>query len=150
MDEPIDEQGYVAGMTVVDFGDIRVARGMTRRAHAVCKHRRLNYDPKERRIWCKDCEKDVEAFDAFQLLAQNAHAVFEGQNRREKEITEARAFAMRSIAAKTLDEAWRSKNMVPACPHCGMGLFPEHFKNGVTKLGKDYAEAALKRRKPAT
>lgn len=64
-DEPIEDQNYLSGLTVIDIGDIRVSRGMTRRPVSSCGHRRMAYDPKERRIWCKDCEKDVDPFDAF-------------------------------------------------------------------------------------
>ncbi len=32
--EPIEEQAYVMGVTVVDIGDLRVARGLTRRQQA--------------------------------------------------------------------------------------------------------------------
>jgi len=37
-DPPIIEQEYIAGVRVVDIGDYRVARGMTRRAHNSCPH----------------------------------------------------------------------------------------------------------------
>ncbi len=145
-DEPIDEPGFVAGVTVVDIGDIRVSRGLTRRPTSSCTHRRMTYDHKERRIWCRDCEKDVDPFDAFVKLTEQYHFAFESLQQRRKELDEAERFQCRSIAAKELDKAWRHKQMVPACPHCGNGLFPEQFKNGIGMLGKDYALAKLKRK----
>lgn len=140
-DEPIEDQAYLSGLTVVDIGDIRVSRGMTRRPYSSCNHRRMAYDPKERRVWCKDCEKDVDPFDAFKNLCENYHAAHEGLNRQRKEITEAAHFQCRSIAAKEIDKAWRHRKMVPACPHCSNGLFPEDFVKGVGMVGRDFALA---------
>ncbi len=146
-DPPIEAPGYISGVTVVDIGDIRVARGLTRRPYTSCRHHALLYDDMERRIWCKDCESNVDAFDGFKALVENYDRCLDQLNRREKSVTEAEKFQLRSIAAKKIDEAWRSHNMVPACPHCGHGLFPENFKNGMSMLGKDYAAALANRDK---
>lgn len=140
-DEPIEDQNYLSGLTVIDIGDIRVSRGMTRRPVSSCRHRRMAYDPKERRVWCRDCEKDVDPFDAFKNLCENYHAAHEDMKRQRQEINEAAQFQCRSIAAKNIDEAWRKKKMVPACPHCSNGLFPEDFVKGVGMVGRDFALA---------
>lgn len=143
-DTPIEAQEFVSGVKVVDIGDVRVARGLTRRPHSACRHKRLIYDPRERRIWCRDCERDVEPFDAFTILVEQMDAAIKGIGDREKRLVEAEAFNLRTLAAKALDEAWRSRNMVPACPHCSNGLFPEHFKNGVhASLSREYAQARI-------
>lgn len=99
------------------------------------------YDTAERRIWCPDCERDIEAFDAFALLVQGYHQAVTAVERRAEAISQVEKFKIRSIAAKKLDEAWRQRNMVPCCPHCKNGLLPEDFKRGVSMLGKDWVEA---------
>lgn len=139
-DEPIIEPGYLSGVTVVDIGDIRVARGLTRRPASSCRHRALSYDANERRIWCKDCEKDVDAFDAFKLLVEQYSGARKALARREERLLEAEKFQVRSLAAKEIDKAWRSRTMVPCCPRCKGGLFPDDFKNGTSMMGRDYAE----------
>lgn len=144
---PIEPLDYLSGVKVVDIGDLRVARGMSRRPHSACKHHRLHYDKAERRVWCPDCETDVEPFDAFELLVENFHQASERLERREQEIRSAEEHSLISIAAKKIDKAWRSRTMVPACPHCKQGLFPEDFKNGIaTSLGREYAEARRRAR----
>lgn len=149
-DPPIEEPGFLGGVRVVDIGDIRVARGLSRRAHSSCPHARLMYDQNERRVWCKDCERDVEAFDAFTGIVEQYSRAYDSLAERSKEVAEAEKFQVRSIAAKKLDEAWRSRNMVPACPHCGSGLFPEDIKkNGFSMLGRDYAAGLAKRKQEA-
>ncbi len=144
-DPPIDEPGYLHGVTVVDIGDYRVSRGMSRRTFSGCYHHRLTYDQNERRIWCRDCERDVEPFDAFLGLVEHfANAQYSLKRERE-ELEEATKFQVRSLAAKVIDKAWRRKNSVPMCPHCSRGLYPEDFKNGVGMVGREFAEATRKR-----
>jgi hypothetical protein len=145
-DEPIEEQSYVAGVTVVDIGDLRVARGMTRRPHSACRHLRVLYDINERRIWCKDCETTVDPFDAFKNLVEWHFSALAGLEQRETRLKEAEQFQVRSLAAKEIDKAWRSRTMIPCCPHCHGGLFPEDFKGGVAMIGRDFAAARQKRR----
>ncbi len=140
-DEPIEEQAYLSGVTVVDIGDIRVARGLTRRPHSACRHKRLRYDPRERRVWCADCEKDVDSFDAFVQLTEQYHRAYVDMKDRQQRLDEVERFQARLIATKTIEKAWRSTTMVPACPSCGNGLFPEDFRCEPTMLGKDYALA---------
>lgn len=137
---PIEEQEFIYGLNVVQIEDLRVARGFTRRPASSCGHASLVYDPKERRIWCKDCEQDVEPFDAFTKLAERAHAHWERLNERERKIKEVEAFTIRSRAAKIMDEAWRKRNMVPCCPNCSRGIFPEQVAGGVGFVGKEYAK----------
>src|SRR5258706_10856465 len=144
---PIESLGFIAGVTVVDIGDIRVARGLTRRPYSACRHIAMMYDDRERRIWCSDCEQDIEPFDAFKCLVESYDHRAKDLTRREQAVIEAERFQLRSIAAKKIDQAWRSRNMVPACPHCGHGLFPENFKDGMSMLGKEYAAALHKRPK---
>lgn len=140
---PIIDQEYLYGLKVVDIGDIRVSRGMSRRPHSTCKHRAMVYDPRERRIWCKDCETDVEPFDAFQLLCEQFDYAAAKIERQRKEVEEAREHNIIRIAAKQMDEKFRRKKMVPACINCGAGIFPED----VPKMGSINREWELARRK---
>ena len=74
------------------------------------------------------------------VMAEQAHAFAASINERARQVIEAEQFSLRSRAAKAVDEIWRSKNMVPCCPHCNRGLLPEHFADGVKKsIGKDFA-----------
>ena len=122
---PIEPRDYISGVKVVDIGDIRVARGQTRVHAPACKHRNMVYDEAERRIYCRDCEQDVDAFDAFLLLIQRYDAAAKRINRLSREIDEAAKFHARSLAVKALDTEWRKRNSVPNCPHCNEALLPE-------------------------
>lgn len=141
---PIEPQDYGFGVKVIDFGDARVARGLSRRPYSACRHRQLVYDDKERRIWCKDCEHNVEHFEAFKVLVENSHAFISHITRREREVAEAEQQALHLIATKNLEKTWRGRTMAVACPHCRGGLLPDDFKNIGTCTS---AELELQRRK---
>lgn len=146
-DPPITEPGFLGGVRVVNIGDVRVARGLSRRARSSCPHNQMIYDQTERRVWCKDCETDVEAFDAFKLIVEQHSRACDHIEKRHKDLVEAEAHSLRTLAAKNIDKAWQRRSMVPCCPHCSMGLFPEDFKNGIRgMMSREYAEAMAKRR----
>ena len=72
-DAPIEPHEYLYGVKVVQIEDLRVARGLTRRPFRPAVTGRWSTTT-ERRIWCSDCETEVEPFDAFMHLVQ----VFDG------------------------------------------------------------------------
>lgn len=141
-DPPIQPLDYVGGVTVVDIGDLRIARGMSRRPHTICTHRHLRYDGQERRVWCADCETTIDGFDAFRILVERYDDACKTISAREKTVKEIETFQVRGRAAKALESAWRSRTMLPVCPHCRNGLFPEDFANGVDgHVSREFAEA---------
>lgn len=144
-DAPIEPHEYLYGVKVVQIEDLRVARGLTRRPLSSCRHKKLTYDDKERRIWCGDCEAEVEAFDAFVGLVEVFSAGIESINRRRRELAEAEKFQLRSRAAKVMDEAWRSTKMAPLCPHCMNAILPEDVVGGLASTSKSLVIAARKR-----
>lgn len=133
MTAPIQPLDYISGVKVVDIGDLRVARGRTRREYSACKHLSLTYDTTERRCWCRDCETEVEPFDAFLGLVRWHSAV---EDRIER-LLAAEQHTITSRAGKRMDEAFRSRKMAPLCPHCNSLILPEDVANGVAMGNKD-------------
>ena len=148
-DAPIEPHEYLYGVKVVQIEDLRVARGLTRRPLSSCKHKKLVYDDKERRVWCSDCEAEVEPFDAFTQLVGVFSSAKSKIDRRMQELAEAEKFAMRSRAAKRMDEYWRSQTMAPLCPHCNGAILPEDVVNGLAQTSKSIEIAARKRKQSA-
>ena len=148
-DVPIEPQDYLYGVKVVQIEDLRVARGMTRRPTSSCQHKKLVYDEKERRVWCSDCESEVEPFDAFVGIVGVFSGGMNSLKRRQRELAEAESFQMRSRAAKVMDEAWRSTKMAPLCPHCMTAILPEDVAGGVASTSKALVIAARKRKSEA-
>ncbi|MGE4335843.1 MAG: hypothetical protein AB7E55_07700 [Pigmentiphaga sp.] len=148
-DAPIEPQDYTWGVKVVDIGDIRVARGMTRRPASTCNHRHQVYDDKERRIWCSDCESELEPFDAYMRLVETMDSHIKNLQRREQQVKEAEQHVARSRAVKVMDEAWRSTTMAPLCPHCNAAILPEDVARGVAKASKKLIIARRNKQKPS-
>lgn len=146
MSAPIEPGDYVHGVKVVDIGDLRVARGMTRRPVSTCRHLNLVYDNKERRVWCSDCESEVEPFDALMNIIERLDRAAKLLNRRHREVLDAEAATLRSRAAKTLDDVWRSRNLAPLCPHCNNGILPEDVAGGVHTASREIIRADRKRK----
>ncbi len=142
---PIEEHQFTGGFTVVKIEDLRIARGLSRRPHSACPHIHLVYDDKERRIWCKDCETDVEPFDAFTILAARSHDHLRRLRRRYEALQTAEEHKLLSLAAREVDRVWRTKKMVPSCPSCGGGLLPEDFKHGCTAVSAELTRARRKK-----
>lgn len=144
-DAPIEPGEFTHGVTVVDFGDARVARGMSRRPVSICKHTTLVYDTKERRIWCEDCQSTVEGFDAFLVLVEQFSDAQSIISRKNAEANAAQDHALHLIAAKNLEKHWRGRTMAVPCPHCGGGLLPEDFKSIPGATSADIERARRKR-----
>ena len=142
--EPIEPKGFLYGATVVDIGDMRVSRGITRRPVSKCAHVNLVYDSTERRIWCSDCERDMDPFDAFESLVSRWNEALVGLKSRAAEVADAERRSLRRRAAKVMDEAWSSRSMAPTCPHCDKAILPEDVVRGV---GMVNVEMELRRRK---
>lgn len=134
MSEPIVPMEYLYGVKVVDIGDLRVARGMSRRVASACRHLRLAFDTSERRVYCQDCEQDVEPFDAFLQLVERHHHL----EAKAEKLRQDAAHTVISRAAKRIDEAWRSKKTAPCCPHCKSVILPEDVVNGLSKSNKEW------------
>lgn len=128
---PIEPLSYLSGVKVVDIGDLRIARGMSRRPYHVCKHAKMIYDQNERRIWCSECECNIEPFDAFEQLVSRYNDAYNDISKRIANVAEAEANAVISRAAKNVDHAWRKRNLSPCCPHCRGVLLPEDFATGI-------------------
>jgi hypothetical protein len=122
---PIEPQDYIYGVKVVDIGDARVKRGKSRRPIGTCLHKHMHYDDAERRIWCADCESDIDGFDAFVVLVNNFHRQAQRNKAREEKIEEAEQATLISRAARKIDMEWRKRTTVPLCPHCVKPLLPE-------------------------
>ena len=130
---------------VVNINKMRLARGFTKRPYRTCKHMDLTYDTSERRIWCNDCEQNIEAFDVVVTMADHIGNAWAKINRAETEVAEAVSHNIRLIAARAMDKEWQSRSMVPCCPHCSRGLLPDDFRSGAR--GRVSKKLEVERRK---
>jgi hypothetical protein len=110
---------------IIEMGKFKfeILRGQLKK----CGHHHLIYDIQNKEIICKDCNQILHPFDAFLQLLDARKRTEEDLERRRKELEELESRAGKGLlkATRYVDHAWRSKNMVPCCPHCSAPIFPD-------------------------
>lgn len=149
-DDPIDPRPDATPLwaEVVDLAEVRVQFGLPRNRHDRCPHRRLTYNVEDRRVWCQDCERSIDSFDAFMVLVRNFAAMERAARAKMEKAEEARDAHLGRRAAKELDRAWSGRQMAVACPHCRGGLLPEDFDRGVAATSREIELARRARKNP--
>lgn len=149
-DVPLIEQegSRPFGSPVIDLGEMRIRFGLPDpKRGPPCKHRDLLYSPKDRRIWCADCERTVDSFDAFIILTSAFHDMISAARAKMARADQALAATISRRAAKEIDRAWGGHQMAICCPRCGQGLLPEDFEHGVSQVSADIERARRSRKK---
>jgi hypothetical protein len=136
------------GSPVIDLAEVRIRFGKADlRKGRPCEHRALIYSRDERRVWCEDCERTIDSFDAFMTLTTHFHTMERAATGKQAKADEALARTIVRRAAKVLDKAWGK--MAPLCPHCRTGLLPEDFADGFgSAVGIEIERARRKRASP--
>lgn len=137
------------GAQVVDLAGVRVRWGRPpHKSPPPCKHLDLSYCSSERRVWCVSCERTLDSFDAFMVLARNFQAMESESRHKQSILDEALRGAARKRATKELDRVWSTQGgMAAQCPHCKGGLLPEDFAHGVGASWCREMEMARRRKK---
>jgi hypothetical protein len=128
---------------VVDFGKLKLSR----KEHKTCMHDHLEYDIPNEAVTCKDCKEPIGAFKAFTLLIEHHQHAWERIEHARNELSELERKSNKPLlkALDNLNKAWRSRGMVPCCPHCHEAIFPEDGLGG-SMLNKEIALARRKNR----
>ncbi|MCA8447568.1 MULTISPECIES: hypothetical protein [Burkholderia cepacia complex] len=91
---------------------------------AGCKHLNLTMDDEGDIVTCDDCGKQVSAFWALKMLSEYYQKAMGKLARREQVQSEVEQRTIHLKAAQAVEKAWRSRTMVPTCPHCNEGISP--------------------------
>ena len=130
------------GQPVIDLAEMRIKRGRSNVSVATpCKHRALIYSQDERRVWCEDCERTIDSFDAFMTVVGQFHPMVNAAKHALRRAKEAEAMTITLRAAKVFDKAWRGNQMAVSCPHCRTGLLPEDFLSGGSQVSAEIERA---------
>ncbi|NFV79979.1 hypothetical protein [Magnetospirillum aberrantis] len=124
---------------VINLADVRVQFGRPRYPGGrVCDHRSMFYNVEDRRVWCRDCEKTIDGFDAFLVLVKHFAAMERAARHKLDQAAAAEKAHLGRRAAKELDHAWSGRQMAVACPHCRGGLLPEDFtERGISATSRE-------------
>lgn len=128
---------------VVEIGEFRVTlEQRDKYSKKKCQHLHITLDPNGEFVKCNDCHETISAWYALQTLVEWWDAAAKklvAQRAAQKQI-EAKTLHLK--AAQRVEEAWRSRSMVPTCPHCGEAIFAED-RFGGSMVNR---EIALRRR----
>ena len=111
-----------------------------------CQHRALEADDEGEILTCKTCGKQVSAYWAFMRFMKEYKIYKEKLENKAKELHAREEKGLRLKAAQKIEEAWRSRTMVPACPHCRKAIMPGDGFGGLmyNKADPEGAEKSFK------
>lgn len=132
---------------IIDLDGIRIQWGLpSTPLKQRCEHKSLVYSSAERRIWCQNCERTIDNFDAFMTFTKHFESMLRHARIKLQEATDAMKTSVRRRATKVLDRAWSGNVMAPCCPHCRGGLLPEDFADrGLSMCSRDIELARRKK-----
>lgn len=139
-----DPDGKPFCAEIIDLDEIRIQYGRKPAGQATCEHRRLVYSRGERRVWCQDCERTLDGFDAFYVLTQHFEKMSAAVRRKNEKADEAMKATLTRRVTKALDRTWAS-GMAPCCPHCRDALLPEDMEN-TSSANQEWVRAGRKKR----
>lgn len=107
---------------VVKIADLQFSRKAW--SSKECLHRNISLDRNGGVVKCLDCNESLSAFWALSELVTRYEATLLYLENAKKEVSELQEKNLSLKAAKIVEQAWRSKTMVPTCPHCTKAIFP--------------------------
>jgi hypothetical protein len=135
------------GGKIIELAGIRIARGLNNaKLKEKCSHKRMVYDTAERRVWCEDCSRTIDAFDALLVMIEHLDEMCSEARRKLSEAREVHGKTARLRATKMLDKVWSGNVMAVACPHCRKGLLPEDFAGGASSAWARDLEIGYRRK----
>lgn len=131
----------------IDIGEYRISRARARSPYgpdAGCMHKHMTIEHGDV-VRCDDCGVQVDTFWALQRLCEQAQEWHRKLSRQFAQLKADQDAILHLSAARVVEQAWRSRTMMPACPHCGCGIgAADGF--GLSKISR---EIEMRRRKVA-
>lgn len=105
-----------------------------------CAHRQLTFEENGEIVRCGDCGVQVSATWALRLVLTQCEDAWDRLKSERSALEEDKKKAVILRAALRVQRAWRSRYMVPTCPHCHQGILPgDGFGEG--SVNPDYYPA---------
>lgn len=130
---------------IIEFGALRLKRERRKQSQGEgdCRHWNMTLDDDGEIVTCDDCGKQLGAYWALRLITEQYQRAWQRVNAAREAHAASTAKHLVLNAAQKVEKAWRSRSMVPSCPHCHEAIFPEDgFGGAMTNR-----EIALRRRK---
>lgn len=111
---------------VIDIDELRFTRDKRIvRPREECAHRHMTLDEEGQFVKCDDCGVQLSPYWVLNRMLDGYDRALSKIAAREQRIATAQEEGVHLLAARRLERVWRSRTMVPACPHCGEGIGPK-------------------------
>lgn len=90
-----------------------------------CQHRHVTMKDTGEVVECDDCHKQISAYWLLKEYFSNYDQEWNKLVAFSERLKTEREHQLHLTAAIKVEKAWRSRSMVPCCPHCGVAIFPE-------------------------
>ena len=118
---------------IVHIGDFGIARRHRQgiRSRGGCLHRQVELDENGHICKCLKCGESVSAFWFLWMLTEDWERAENTRRAAEDKLRADLEANLTLRAARRVEEAWRQRKMLPACPHCCRGISAhDGFGNG--------------------
>ena len=110
---------------VIQLGEYRFNRkreGSVSTPDSDCAHKHMTIQDHGDIITCDDCGAQLSPVWALREVLGDYAQEIAKINARTATLQEQTSREIHLVAARMVEDAWRSRTMVPACPHCSRGI----------------------------
>ena len=127
---------------VIDFGAFQIRKTNSKtyfERNGKCQHKHLETDSNGQTVQCTDCKVFVSAFWALEWIANEWAEMQQGLKTQQESHRQKVESEIHLVAAKNAEKAWRSKTMIPTCPHCKRGISAQDpFRDNTNGQARTY------------
>ena len=90
-----------------------------------CRHTNLTWDDNGQIVTCDDCKKQISPYWALKILSDHYEKSMQSLQQATDQVAADAKAVVHLKAAKRIEQVWKSRTMVPCCPHCDRGILAE-------------------------
>lgn len=125
---------------VVHMGDFAIARKRENSFDVwngkVCPHKQVELDDHGQIVKCTKCGEVVSAYWYLQLIASEWGEITRQHEAKADELKADLEAGLTLQAARRVEQAWRRRSTMPACPHCHRGI-SQHDRFGASCVSRE-------------
>lgn len=118
----LDEEITISA-NVISMSDFSLQR-KPKKPFDSCKHIHMTMDDENHTVECIDCSQPISNYVALKMFIGKWDRLQSRIDRQKTMVSESLEKTLVLRSAQIVEKAWRSKSMVPACPHCHEPIFP--------------------------
>lgn len=92
-----------------------------------CVNRKFEIDTQNKEVCCVECGTIVNPYDALLDISEHYEQINREVQRLLDQRKEILNWQPHLLAVRDLERIYRSKDMIPCCPHCGRGIEAKEF-----------------------